>query len=138
MSNMMPSNYTDRGQVLRPTESGWGGGARLWALVWAGVLVLGLLLTLAAPSASAQGKTILIVAPHPDDETLCCAGVISAALASGNTVKVVVVTNGDAVGGTSTGLTREARDGLGDEPVGADRERCHFSRLWRHGAEAAV
>ncbi len=84
------------------------GGARRLAVLWAGVLVLGLLLTLAASSASAQGKTILIFAPHPDDEALCCAGVISAARANGDTVKVVVVTNGDAVGGTATGFTREA------------------------------
>lgn len=39
---------------------------------------------------------ILVVAPHPDDETLCCAGLIRRALASGATVAVVWLTPGDA------------------------------------------
>ena len=82
--------------------------ARAWALAWAAVMVVGLLLALAPPSAFAQGKTIMIFAPHPDDEVLCCAGVIQAARANGDTVKVVVVTNGDAIGGTTTGLARQA------------------------------
>ena len=55
----------------------------------------------------AQNKTIVVFAPHPDDEALCCSGVIYAAKAAGNTVKVVVVTNGDFYG-YNTGFTREA------------------------------
>lgn len=39
---------------------------------------------------------ILIISPHPDDETLAAGGVIQEALAEGSQVKVVVVTNGDA------------------------------------------
>lgn len=58
-------------------------------------------------SAAAQTKTVVVFAPHPDDEALCCAGIISAAKAAGNTVKIVVVTNGDYYG-YSTGFTREA------------------------------
>ena len=46
-------------------------------------------------TAVAQNKTIVIFAPHPDDEALCCAGVIYAAEAQGDVVWVVVVTNGD-------------------------------------------
>jgi LmbE family N-acetylglucosaminyl deacetylase len=38
---------------------------------------------------------ILVVAPHPDDETLCCAGYIRRALAAGATVGVVWMTAGD-------------------------------------------
>lgn len=38
---------------------------------------------------------LLVVAPHPDDETLGPAGVIKRAVAAGATVKVVVVTCGD-------------------------------------------
>ncbi|HLO18169.1 MAG TPA: PIG-L family deacetylase [Anaerolineales bacterium] len=38
---------------------------------------------------------ILVIAPHPDDETLGAGGVIQQALMEGSQVKVVVVTNGD-------------------------------------------
>src|SRR5579863_8424317 len=38
---------------------------------------------------------VLIVAPHPDDESLCCAGLIQQALAAGAQVGVVWVTAGD-------------------------------------------
>lgn len=41
-------------------------------------------------------RHILIIAPHPDDETLAAGGVIQQALAGGSQVKVVIVTNGDA------------------------------------------
>lgn len=41
------------------------------------------------------GERTLIVAPHPDDETLGGAGVIQKALAAGNQVKVVIMTCGD-------------------------------------------
>ena len=38
---------------------------------------------------------ILIFAPHPDDETLACSGIIMQALSEGRRVQVVVFTNGD-------------------------------------------
>jgi LmbE family N-acetylglucosaminyl deacetylase len=38
---------------------------------------------------------VLVVAPHPDDESLCCAGLIQQALARGATVGIVWVTDGD-------------------------------------------
>jgi LmbE family N-acetylglucosaminyl deacetylase len=41
------------------------------------------------------GERILVVAPHPDDETLCCAGYIRRALAAGAAVGVVWMTAGD-------------------------------------------
>jgi LmbE family N-acetylglucosaminyl deacetylase len=40
--------------------------------------------------------SLLVVAPHPDDESLCCAGLISAARSSGARVAVVWITYGDA------------------------------------------
>ncbi len=73
-----------------------------WRLtvVWTWHLALCLavisVLTTASQIAAAQSKTIVIAAPHPDDEALCCAGVIYDALQQGNQVYVVVVTNGDA------------------------------------------
>lgn len=38
---------------------------------------------------------IMILAPHPDDETLCTAGVIQQALALGIPIRVVFFTYGD-------------------------------------------
>jgi LmbE family N-acetylglucosaminyl deacetylase len=42
------------------------------------------------------GTSLLVVAPHPDDETLCCAGVIQRVIAAGGKVGVVWITSGDA------------------------------------------
>jgi len=39
---------------------------------------------------------LLIVSPHPDDESLCCAGIAELALAAGARVTVVWLTSGDA------------------------------------------
>lgn len=39
---------------------------------------------------------ILVVAPHPDDETLGCGGLIEQAVAAGADVHVILMTNGDA------------------------------------------
>jgi len=38
---------------------------------------------------------VLILAPHPDDETIGCAGIIQQALSAGACVRVVYLTNGD-------------------------------------------
>jgi len=42
-----------------------------------------------------KNDRVLILAPHPDDETLGCAGVIQNALKAGAEVKIVYLTNGD-------------------------------------------
>lgn len=42
-----------------------------------------------------KNERVLILAPHPDDEAIACAGVIQEALNSGAKVKVVYLTNGD-------------------------------------------
>jgi LmbE family N-acetylglucosaminyl deacetylase len=39
--------------------------------------------------------SLLVVSPHPDDETLCCAGAIRRVLAAGGRVSVVWITSGD-------------------------------------------
>ena len=39
--------------------------------------------------------SLLVVSPHPDDETLCCAGVIRRVLDAGGHVSVVWLTSGD-------------------------------------------
>jgi LmbE family N-acetylglucosaminyl deacetylase len=43
----------------------------------------------------APGSTLLVVSPHPDDESLCCAGVIQQALKAGARVAIVWITSGD-------------------------------------------
>ncbi|MDB6090571.1 MAG: LmbE family protein [Gammaproteobacteria bacterium] len=40
--------------------------------------------------------TLLVVSPHPDDETLCCAGAIRRVLQAGGRAGVVWITSGDA------------------------------------------
>lgn len=50
---------------------------------------------LAALEPFQKGDRVLILAPHPDDETIGCAGVIQHALKSGAEVRVVYLTNGD-------------------------------------------
>jgi len=69
---------------------------------------LALTLAVAASSSAVEAKTILVIGTHPDDETLMSAGRSRTALTSGDTIKVVIVTNGDA-NGVSTGLNREAQ-----------------------------
>lgn len=47
---------------------------------------------MAAPQASDR---VLVVAPHPDDESLCCAGLIQQAVDAGASVGIVWITAGD-------------------------------------------
>lgn len=97
---------------------------------------------LPAAAALTADDRVLVVAPHPDDEVLCCAGMIQAALAAGGEVWVVYLTSGDgfeldaiAVERTvrprgpalvSLGLRRmqEARDGAA--VLGLDAESLIF------------
>ncbi|HYB64352.1 MAG TPA: PIG-L family deacetylase [Steroidobacteraceae bacterium] len=60
--------------------------------------------TAAAPPAAAAAElprldgatSLLVVAPHPDDETLCCAGVIQRVVRAGGRASIVWITSGDA------------------------------------------
>lgn len=40
-------------------------------------------------------KRVLIIGTHPDDEILCCSGIISRALSHGMCVNVAILTNGE-------------------------------------------
>lgn len=42
-----------------------------------------------------SSTSLLVVSPHPDDETLCCAGLIHRVLTAGGHVSVVWITSGD-------------------------------------------
>jgi LmbE family N-acetylglucosaminyl deacetylase len=69
-------------------------------------LLLALLAARAASAAAAAAApdlppldattSLLVIAPHPDDETLCCAGLMQRVLRSGGRVSVVWITSGDA------------------------------------------
>ena len=43
-----------------------------------------------------EQTSLLVVSPHPDDETLCCAGFIQRVLRAGGLVSIVWITSGDA------------------------------------------
>jgi LmbE family N-acetylglucosaminyl deacetylase len=51
---------------------------------------------LAPMPAPRAGDRILVIAPHPDDETLCCGGYLQQAVAAGATVGIVWMTAGDS------------------------------------------
>jgi len=68
------------------------------------------------------GDRILVVAPHPDDETLCCAGYLQRAVLSGAAVAVVWVTAGDSFEIDAMIAERTLRPkGRGLEKLGAQR-----------------
>lgn len=89
------------------------GGLRRLAALFAPALLIALAMLYVAgftlvpeSSAASAGRSVLIVAPHPDDDILYGAGVAANALAHGDTVKIVYMTNGDLYG-LDVGLTRE-------------------------------
>jgi LmbE family N-acetylglucosaminyl deacetylase len=64
------------------------------ALIVAGLALLGA----SVPRAqSSGGGPVLIIAPHPDDETLGCGGLIAKRVAEGRRVVIAVVTDGRAL-----------------------------------------
>jgi len=65
-----------------------------------------------SPTGSAS---IVVFAPHPDDEVIGCAGIMMQALARGARVKVVVITSGDGFDAAAAGVTRKPVDRLGPD-----------------------
>ncbi|HLK71598.1 MAG TPA: PIG-L family deacetylase [Steroidobacteraceae bacterium] len=74
--------------------------------------------------------SLLVVSPHPDDETLCCAGLIERVLQDGGQVSVLWITSGD---GERIGLMLTARSLL----PGAAAAR-HFGHTRIREARAAA
>jgi LmbE family N-acetylglucosaminyl deacetylase len=74
-------------------DKGRGGRMRKVDRWWTRVLVMWLAMG-ASLSASAAGKKVLVVAPHEDDETIACAGVIRNAVENGDDVRILLVTTG--------------------------------------------
>jgi LmbE family N-acetylglucosaminyl deacetylase len=70
---------------------------------------LRLLLGLRSPPLSVPAS-LLVIAPHPDDECLGCGGLIAATRAGGGRVRVLFLSCGEAAGGTpSPGLGTQRR-----------------------------
>ncbi len=59
--------------------------------------------------------TVIIFAPHPDDETFCCATVIQNALAAGQKIHVVIFTNGDGFPDAASALSGKPVSALGPQ-----------------------
>ncbi len=72
-------------------------GGRLCRLIGAVILAVGTMVRAAAAAVDiGPGDRVLVLAPHPDDETLGCAGVVQRARATGAPVRIAFLTDGDA------------------------------------------
>lgn len=93
-----------------------------------------LALTIVVPAAIAQVSTtrhesIIVFAPHPDDEVIGCAGIIQQALARGAQVKVVDITSGDGFDAAAAGVAHKPVDQVGpDDFLALSRLRQSQSR----------
>jgi LmbE family N-acetylglucosaminyl deacetylase len=85
------------GPVRRPGIRLWIRGGTLALALLTGEAASGRTLVPLPPMDSPRaGDRVLVVAPHPDDETLCCAGYLQQAVRAGATVGVVWITAGDS------------------------------------------
>ena len=72
---------------------------------------------------------VVVFAPHPDDETLGCAGILAQAAAQGKTAKVVLITSGDGFPAFASVLTKKPLDQLGrDDFMALARYRQNQAR----------
>ena len=62
-----------------------------------------------------NSSSIVVFAPHPDDEVIGCAGIIMQALARGVRVKVVAITSGDGFPAAAAGVAHKAVDQVGPD-----------------------
>lgn len=60
------------------------------------------------------GDRVLVVSPHPDDESLCCGGFVHQAIAAGAHVSIVWITSGDGFGFDAAVVNRTLRPRRGD------------------------
>ena len=96
-----------------------------WAVLCLALVVALACLSLLTP-AMAQAESILVVAPHPDDDLLYAAGVTANAEAAGDSVKIVYMTNGDLGSGVAGGLSREAAAVAGQAIIGTPEANLIF------------
>ena len=79
-------------------------------------LILALLVTLTLSTALAKTVgNVLVIAPHPDDEVIGCAGVILRALAAKKHVTVVILTHGDGYAALAAVVAKKERGQLTPE-----------------------
>ncbi len=77
-------------------------------------------------------QTVLVVAPHPDDEILCCSQTIKNHLRAGDDVTIVVITNGDGKDETNPtesltyGARRQRESLLASKKLGIPKEKILF------------
>jgi LmbE family N-acetylglucosaminyl deacetylase len=64
---------------------------------------------------STRRASIVVFAPHPDDEVIGCAGIIMQALARGERVEVVAITSGDGFPEAAAGVAHKAVDQVGPD-----------------------
>ena len=79
-----------------------------------------------------EPQKILVVAPHPDDEILCCARTIQDHLQAGDDVMVAVITNGDGKDETNAseslnyGARRQNESLLAAKRLGIPKKKVFF------------
>lgn len=82
----------------------------------------------------------VVVAPHPDDEVIGCAGVILRALEARRRVTVVILTNGDGHVALAAAVAKKEREGLTPEDfvqAGAVRQSHSVNAMRRLGVPRA-
>src|SRR6185437_16182875 len=77
-------------------------------------ILIGLSSAFAQPSPT-RSESIVVFAPHPDDEVIGCAGIIMKALARGARVRVVDITSGDGFDAAAAGLTHKKINQVGPD-----------------------
>lgn len=86
--------------------------------------------------ATSSATRLLVLAPHPDDETLGAAGLIQRVRAAGGAVRVVLMTSGDAFAETNRRGSPPA-DAADHRKSGVDRENESAAALARLGVDRA-
>lgn len=72
------------------------------------MVLLGVSIAIYRPMGADNPRTdVLIIAPHPDDAVLCCAGLIQQSLKRGDSVRIINITDGDGYQEAAAALTRK-------------------------------
>ncbi|MBI4135754.1 PIG-L family deacetylase [Candidatus Uhrbacteria bacterium] len=79
-----------------------------------------------------QGKRILVLAPHPDDDVFGAGGVLIRSIAAGAKVKTVCITGGEQAGEDETAAVREKETRQAAEVLKNEVEFWQYpARTWR-------